>query len=64
MKKYISHAWIGLGVKEFDTETGAVLDAPHLTWQEAEFGSVWRQNGKWFAFHHDEASFILQHKQL
>ena len=63
MKKFICHAWLGLGVKEFDTEAGSVSDAPHIKPEKAEFGSLWRQNGKWFAFHNDEHSLILQHEQ-
>ncbi|MBN1665101.1 MAG: hypothetical protein JW943_16005 [Deltaproteobacteria bacterium] len=63
MNKYISHYWCAGGVKAFDTETGAVSDAPHIKPEDAAFGSVWKQNGKWFAFHNDEKSFMLQHKQ-
>ncbi|MBN1663278.1 MAG: hypothetical protein JW943_06730 [Deltaproteobacteria bacterium] len=63
MKKCLSHFWWGLGVKEFDTDTGAVADAPHVRLEDTPFGSLWRQNGKWFAFHNDEHSLILQHKQ-
>ena len=62
MKKYISHAWYAGGVKEFDTETGAVLNAPNIAWGETDFGSVWKQNGKWFVFHKDNESLILQYK--
>ncbi|MEN6319070.1 MAG: hypothetical protein ABFD82_09995, partial [Syntrophaceae bacterium] len=62
MKKYISHFWYAGGVKEFDTESGSVSDAPNLKWEETGFGSAWKQNGKWFVFHKDEESLILQHK--
>jgi len=62
MKKYISHYWHAGGVKEFDTETGTISNAPNITREETGFGSLWKQNGKWFAFHNDDTSFILQHK--
>ena len=63
MKKYISHSWHAGGVKEFDAETGKVSDAPGMEWGKTDFGSVWKQNGKWFAFHKDEQSLMLQHKK-
>lgn len=62
MKKYLSHFWWGLGVKEFDTVTGAVANAPDVRREDTPFGSVWKQNGKWFAFHHDDQSLLLQHR--
>jgi hypothetical protein len=62
MNKYISHSWFAGGVKEFDTVTGQISNAPDMKWDETGFGSVWKQNGKWFAFHKDEQSLILQHK--
>jgi hypothetical protein len=63
MKKHISHRLFARGVKEFDTETGEVSDAPEMEWGKTGFGSVWQQNGKWFAFHKDEQSLMLQHKK-
>ena len=63
MKKFICHSWFAGGVKEFDTETGEVSDAPDMEWGKTGFGSVWKQNGKWFAFYKDERSLILQHKK-
>lgn len=60
MKKYVSHAWYAGGVKEFDTETGSISSAPNKEWGKTDFGSVWRQNGKYYVFHRDEISLILQ----
>lgn len=62
MKKYVDHLWFGDGVMQFDTETGAVAHAPCRVWGVSDFGTAWKQNGKWFIFHKDEKSFILQHK--
>lgn len=62
MKKYISHFWYAGGIKEFNTKTGSVSDAPDLEWGKTDFGSVWKQNGKYFVFHNDEESLILQQK--
>jgi len=63
MKKFISHAWYAGGVKEFDTETGVVASAPDKVWGSTGFGSIWKQNGKYFAFHRDNESLILQYKK-
>lgn len=63
MKKYISYAWAVGGVKEFDTESGSVSNAPNLKREDTGFGSLWKQNGKWFVFYKDKESLILQHKQ-
>lgn len=62
MKKYIRHAWHAGGVKEYDTETGSVAPAPDIDWDSTGFGSIWKQNGKYFAFHRDNESLILQYK--
>ena len=63
MKKFIRHAWYAGGVKEFDTDTGSVVSAPGKKWESAGFGSIWEQNGKYFAFHRDNESLLLQHKK-
>jgi len=62
MKKYISHYWHSGGIKEFDTVSGVVAKANHIKSEETAFGSLWKQNGKWFAFYCDEKSFLFQHK--
>jgi hypothetical protein len=62
MKKYLSHYWHSGGVKEFDTVSGSVVNAINIKPEETGFGSLWKQNGKWFAFYSDEESFIFQHK--
>ena len=60
MKKFISHKWYAGGVKEVDTNTGEVSSAPDKEWNETGFGSVWKQNGKYFIFYRDEESILLQ----
>ncbi len=62
MKKLISHLWYIGGVKKFDTETGKVSIAFLADRNKADFGTAWKQNGKWFVFHCDEQSLVLQHK--
>ena len=54
--------WYIGGVKKFDTETGKVSRAFFANRNETDFGVAWKQNGKWFVFHNDEQSLILQHK--
>jgi len=62
MKKFISYAWYVGGVKEFDTETGSVAPATGIEWGKTGFGSIWRKNGKYFAFYRDDESLLLQYK--
>jgi len=62
MKKLISHAWFAGGVKEYDTETGIITAKSEREWGSTGFGSVWRQNGKDFAFYRDDESLLLQYK--
>ena len=62
MKKYISHAWYVGGVKEYDTDTGKIKGASDKEWGSTGFGSLWRQNGKLFAFYRDDCSLLLQNK--
>jgi hypothetical protein len=62
MKKLISHLWYIGGVKKFDTETGKVSRAFFANRNETDFGAAWKQNGKWFVFHCDDQSLILQHE--
>jgi len=47
-------------VNEVDTETGDVSSAAGKEWGETEFGSVWKQNGRYFIFYRDEESILLQ----
>ena len=63
MKKLISHQWFAGGVKEFDTESGKVIGASDKEWGPTGFGSVWRQNGKDFAFYRDDESLLLQYRK-
>jgi hypothetical protein len=62
MKKLISHVWFAGGVKEFDTETGRITGISDKEWGSTGFGSLWRQNGKVFAFYRDDESLLLQYK--
>ena len=62
MKKLISHAWFAGGVKEYDTETGRITGTSDKEWGSTGFGSLWRQNGKDFAFYKDDESLLLQYK--
>ena len=62
MKKYISHAWYVGGVKEYDTDTGKIKGASDKEWGSTGFFSLWRQNGKFFAFYRDDRSLLLQNK--
>ena len=64
MKKFINHFWAVGGVKEFNTETGQISKSSEFDWMKApDWGSAWKQNGKWFIFHNDDTSLILQHKR-
>ena len=61
MMKHISHFRASGGVKAFDTETGSVSAVSNVPRNKTAFGSLlWKQNGKWFAFHNDDESLILQ----
>jgi hypothetical protein len=62
MKKHIRYFWHVGGIKEVDTESGSVVDIPTANEVDAQPGSVWKQNGKWFAFYKDDESWLLQHK--
>ncbi len=61
-KKIISHFGFIGGIREFDIETGQVCRAVLANRNDTKFGFAWKQNGKWFVFHSDEYSLILQHK--
>jgi len=60
MKKLISHAWFRGGVKEFDTQSGKITGSSKKDWGSTGFGSLWKQNGKVFAFYNDDQSLLLQ----
>lgn len=62
MKKLLQHFWYIGGVRKLDTETGRVSRVFFANRDNTEFGSVFKQNGQWFAFYGDEESLILQHK--
>lgn len=62
MKMIISHAWFSGGVKEYDTDSGKIIGSSDKEWGSTGFGSIWRQNGKDFAFYRDNESLLLQHK--
>ena len=64
MKKFISHLWHSGGVFEFNSNTGTIVPTKEVEWNNTEFGSVWKQNGKYYVFHLDDGSLLLQHKSV
>ncbi len=60
MKLLLSHLWHAGGAREFDTESGKIKRIRGLERDDTEFGSIWKQNGKWFAFYRDDISLLLQ----
>ena len=64
MKKYLFHEWTSQGIKEFDIETSVVHNIVENEKEKVDFGFVWRQNCKWFAFYKEDNIFILQNKNF
>ena len=63
MKIYLKHHWHAGGIREFDTETGAVGEKQTETVETNHWGFVWRQNSKWFAIRRDGDHLIFQHEK-
>lgn len=57
----LHHYWASGGIVEFDSETGDVTPRLKQASESVNWGSAWKQRGRWFGLWHDGTSLVFQH---
>ena len=59
----LKHYWTSGGTVEFDPDSGGVTFGSGETTLPVNWGSVWKQRGRWFGLWHDGDSLVFQHQR-
>ncbi len=59
----LNHYWTSGGTVEFDPQTGEVTRIRGTNRFPVNWGSVWRQRGRWFSLWHDGDALVFQHQR-
>ncbi|MDJ0758992.1 MAG: hypothetical protein QNJ19_06305 [Woeseiaceae bacterium] len=59
----LNHYWTSGGTFEFDPDSGEVTRIRGDEESPTNWGSVWKQRGRWFALWHDGDALVFQHGQ-
>ena len=59
----LRHYWAAGGLVDFDPETGVVATRLSKTARPDEWGSAWKQHGRWFSLWHDGSYLVFQYRR-